>query len=55
MSDTNIEQMKADLIADLFGNCTSDGNFLWEVLAEYVDTYSEEKVVQLHKELYEEE
>lgn len=54
MSDTNIEQMKAVLIADLYGNCASV-SFLWEVLASYVDTYSEEKIVQLHKELYEEE
>ena len=53
MNDS-IEQMKAVLIADLYGNCAS-GNFLWEVLSSYVDTYPEEKVVQLHKELYEEE
>ena len=48
-----LEEKKKDLITDLFDTCISDGNFLWEVLASYIDTYPEDKVVQLHKDLAE--
>jgi hypothetical protein len=48
-----LEEKKTDVITDLFNTCISDGNFLWEVLASYVDTFPEDKVVQLHKEFAE--
>ncbi len=52
---TNIQTLKQDLIVDALESCLNDSAYLASILKSYFDTYSEERIKELHKDAFEQE